>query len=211
MHIQNSSSIASFVWHLSQLGPKLNKKVKFDLEIQKDVLSLYSQTMCCMGKLELVIESKNVSIYSPKYDGETQTEFEKFMYENGSLPDPQLKKDFDAIISVIKKMVDDCGARENLFRLEGKNIKAIPLCVEQRRRRGVGTLRLYCIRISDKILVIGNGGIKKVRKYEDDPVLLDIVDKLRSIEHQIYIETHRAQSDYDDYQRVKSIIETVNI
>ena len=76
MHIQNSSSIASFVWHLSQLGPKLNKKVKFDLEIQKDVLSLYSQTMCCMGKLELVIESKNVSIYSPKYDGETQTEFE---------------------------------------------------------------------------------------------------------------------------------------
>ena len=88
--------------------------------------------MCCMGKLELVIESKNVSIYSPKYDGETQTEFEKFMCENGSLPDPQLKKDFDAIISVIKKMVDDCGARENLFRLEGKNIKAIPLCVEQR-------------------------------------------------------------------------------
>ena len=133
------------------------------------------------------------------------------MYENGSLPDPQLKKDFDAIISVIKKMVYDCGARENLFRLEGKNIKAIPLCVEQRRRRGVGTLRLYCIRISDKILVIGNGGIKKVRKYEDDPVLLDIVDKLSSIEHQIYIETHRAQSDYDDYQRVKSIIETVNI
>ena len=133
------------------------------------------------------------------------------MYENGSLPDPQLKKDFDAIISVIKKMVDDCGARENLFRLEGKNIKAIPLCVEQRRRRGVGTLRLYCIRISDKILVIGNGGIKKVRKYEDDPVLLDIVDKLCSLEHQIYIETHRAYSDYDDYQRVKSIIETVNI
>lgn len=32
-----------------------------------------------MGKLELVIESDNVSIYSPKYDGETQTEFEKFL------------------------------------------------------------------------------------------------------------------------------------
>lgn len=47
-----------------------------------------------MGKLELVIESDNVSIYSPKYDGETQTEFEKFMSDNGSLPQPQLKKDF---------------------------------------------------------------------------------------------------------------------
>lgn len=179
--------------------------------IQKDVVSLHPQTMYCMGKLELVIESDNVSIYSPKFDGETQTEFEKFMSDNGSLPHPQLKKDFDAIIALIKKMVDDCGARENLFRLEGKNIKAIPLCIEQRRRRGVGTLRLYCIRISERILVIGNGGIKKVRKYEDDPVLLDIVDKLRSIEHQIYIETRRAHSDYEDYQKVKKIIETITI
>lgn len=164
-----------------------------------------------MGKLELVIESDNVSIYSPKYDGETQTEFEKFLSDNCSLPHPQLRKDFDAIIALIKKMVDDCGARENLFRLEGKNIKAIPLCIEQRRRREVGTLRLYCIRISERILVIGNGGIKKVRKYEDDPVLMDIVDKLRSIEHHIYIETHKAHSDYEDYQKVKTIIETITI
>ena len=179
--------------------------------IQNNVVSLHPQTMYCMGKLELVIESDNVNIYSPRYDGETQTEFEKFMSDNGSLPHPQLKKDFDAIIAVIKKMVDDCGARENLFRLEGKNIKAIPLCIEQRRSRGVGTLRLYCIRLSEKILVIGNGGIKKVRKYEDDPVLLDIVDKLRSIEHQIFIETRRAHTDYEDYQKVKTIIETITI
>ena len=80
-----------------------------------------------MGKLELVIESDNVSIYSPKYDGETQTEFEKFMSDNGELENPQLKKDFDAIIAAIKKIIDDCGARENLFRPEGNNIKAIPL------------------------------------------------------------------------------------
>lgn len=179
--------------------------------IQKDGVSLHPQTMNCMGKLELVIESDNVSIYSPKYDGETQTEFEKFMSDNGSLPQLQLKKDFDAIMVVIKKMVEDCGARENLFRLEGKNIKAIPLFIEQRRRRGVGTLRLYCIRISERILVIGNGGIKKVRKYEDDPVLLDIVDKLRSIEHQIFFETRIAHTDYEDYQKVKAIIETITI
>ena len=164
-----------------------------------------------MGKLELVIESDNVSIYSPKYDGETQTEFEKFLSDNGSLPHPQLRKDFDAIIALIKKMVDDCGARENLFGLEGKNIKAIPLCIEQRRRREVGTLRLYCIRISERILVIGKKKKKKVRKYEDDPVLLDIVDKLRSIEHKIFFETRMAHTDYEDYQKVKAIIETITI
>lgn len=164
-----------------------------------------------MGKLELVIESDNVSIYSPKYDGETQTEFEKFMYDNGELENPQLKKDFDAIIAAIKKIIDDCGARENLFRPEGNNIKAIPLCIEQRRGKGVGTLRLYCIRISEKILIIGNGGIKRVKRYEDDPVLLDIVNKLRSIEHQIFIGTRKIHVDYDDYQKVKMIIEAITI
>ena len=55
------------------------------------------------------------------------------------------------------------------------------------------------------------GGVKKVRKYEDDPILLDIVDKLRSIEHQIYIETRKAHLDYEDYQKVKAIIETITI
>ena len=129
-----------------------------------------------MGKLELVIESENISIYSPKFDGETMTEFEKFMFINRDLSYPQLKRDFDTIISVIKKMADDCGARENLFRLEGGNIKAIPLCVSLRRKdRSVGTLRLYCIRISDKILVIGNGGIKRTDTFQEDPALLSIV------------------------------------
>lgn len=164
-----------------------------------------------MGKLELVIESDNVSIYSPKYDGETQTEFEKFMSDNGELENPQLKKDFDAIIAAIKKIIDDCGARENLFRPEGNNIKAIPLCIEQRRGKGVGTLRLYCIRISGKILIIGNGGIKRVKRYEDDPILLDIVNKLRSIKHQIFIGTRKIHADYDDYQKVKMIIEAITI
>lgn len=158
-----------------------------------------------------MIETDNVSIYSPKYDGETLTEFEKFMSNNGTLSHPQLRKDFDSIIAVIKKMVDECGARENLFRLEGGNVKAIPLCVERRRGGKVGTVRLYCIRISDRLLVIGNGGVKTVAKFEDDPVLLGIVNQLRTIEHQIFVETRRVHSDYDDFVTVKSIIETITI
>lgn len=164
-----------------------------------------------MGKLELVIESENVSIYSPKYDGEAMSEFEKFMSNNRALPHPLLKKDFDEIIARIQKMLDDCGARENLFRLEGRNIKALPLIVEHRRTRGIGTIRLYCIRISDKLIILGNGGIKKVARFEDDPVLLGIVNQLRDIEHQIFVETWKAHSDYEDYQTVKTIIETITI
>ncbi len=67
-----------------------------------------------------------------------------------------------------------------------------------------------------RISFVWKGRISKqfrfvLNKDEDDPVLLDIVDKLRSIEHQIYIETRRAHSDYEDYQKVKKIIETITI
>ncbi|MDM8269789.1 hypothetical protein QUW50_12175 [Barnesiella viscericola] len=163
-----------------------------------------------MGKLELVIESENISIYSPKFDGETMTEFEKFMYNNKDLSYPQLKQDFDAIISTIKKMADDCGARDNLFRLEGGKIKAIPLCI-CRRSRSIGTLRLYCIRISDKILVIGNGGIKRTKTFQEDPALLSIVNQLRQIERQIFVESQKADVGYYDFNEMKLIIETITI
>ena len=86
-----------------------------------------------------------------------------------------------------------------------------PLIIEHRRGRGVGTVRLYCIRISDRLLIIGNGGIKKVVQFEDDPVLLGIVNQLRDIEHQIFVETRNAHSDYEDYQTIKTIIETITI
>lgn len=163
-----------------------------------------------MGKLELVIESENISIYSPKFDGETMTEFEKFMTTNKDVSYPQLKQDFDAIISTIKKMADDCGARDNLFRPEGGNVKAIPLCICP-RRRSIGTLRLYCIRISDKILVIGNGGIKRTKTFQEDPALLGIVNQLRQIERQIFVESQKADVGYYDFNEMKLIIETITI
>lgn len=164
-----------------------------------------------MGRLELIIESDNVSIYSPKYDGEPLTEFEKFMTNNSKLSHPLLKKDFDEIIARVQKMLNDCGARENLFRLEGRNIKALPLIVEHRRSRGIGTVRLYCIRISDRLIILGNGGVKKVTRFEDDPVLLKIVNQLRDIEHLIFVETLKSHADYEDYQTVKAIIDTITI
>lgn len=43
-----------------------------------------------MGKLELVMETEKVSIYSPKYDGEANNEFEKFMLVNSAYANPQL-------------------------------------------------------------------------------------------------------------------------
>jgi hypothetical protein len=57
-----------------------------------------------MGKFDLILETDKVCMYSPKFDGEAQNEFEKFLSANNSHSHPQLKRFFDAIISVIEKM-----------------------------------------------------------------------------------------------------------
>ena len=45
-----------------------------------------------------------------------------------------------------------------------------------------GKLRLYCLRISDHIVILGNGGVKTTRTYEEDPRLYGYVLDLQKFE-----------------------------
>ena len=45
-----------------------------------------------------------------------------------------------------------------------------------------GKLRLYCLRLSDRILIIGNGGIKETRTYQEDETLLGYVMDLQKFD-----------------------------
>ena len=164
-----------------------------------------------MGRLELSIETENVSIYSPKYDGESMNEFDKFLTANNSHEEPQLKVFFDAIVSAIEQ-IEECGARENLFRPEGGRIKAIPLMVNVGRiNRSVGKIRLYCLRYSDQVLIIGNGGVSKAGRYEDDPTHLGFVKDLRQIDQHIRLIAKQADTDFDDTVALKMIIESISL
>lgn len=164
-----------------------------------------------MGRLELSIETENVSIYSPRYDGESMNEFDKFLIANNSHEEPQLKLFFDAIISVIEK-IGECGARENLFRPEGGRVKAIPLVVDMGRiNRSVGKIRLYCLRYSDQVLIIGNGGVSTASRYEDDPDHLAFVNDLRQIDQHIRRIAKQADTDFDDTVALKMIIESISL
>lgn len=164
-----------------------------------------------MGKLELVMETDCVSIYSPKYDGESLTEFHKFLQANKNHTQRQLILFYNTILSRINK-ITKCGARENLFRLEGGKIKALPLYVEiPRYKKSIGKMRLYCIRISDRLLILGNGGVTTAVKYEDDPVMLSAVNDLRKICKQIQKGIDHAQTDYEDFDAVRLIIESITL
>ena len=83
--------------------------------------------------------------------------------------------DFDEEIDVIISWIDkiaETGALERYFRPEGRyGDGVIPIDVGNK-------LRLYCLRLTDKILVFGNGGVKDAERWEESETLAPYVKLL---------------------------------
>lgn len=69
--------------------------------------------------------------------------------------------------------IGETGALERYFRPEGKygdGVSAIPI--------ESGKLRLYCLRLSDKILIFGNGDAKDTKSWQESETLSAYVQLL---------------------------------
>jgi len=113
-------------------------------------------------------------MYTIQFSGENLSEFEKFVQRFKD--SAELKRDYQIIIYALSKIASQ-GALERYFRPEGKiNDRVCALPVDS------GGLRLYCLRITDKILIIGNGGVKTTRTYEESEELLGYVIDLQNFD-----------------------------
>ena len=127
--------------------------------------------------IELLEHGERVSLYSPKFEGETMTEFEKFIttYQTSHLRDlQQIIRRLDAI--------KQQGADDRHFRYEGRmrdRVKGLPSHLE------TTNLRLYCLNMENKVLILGNGGLKTTRTYNEDPILNRAVETLQKIDIEI--------------------------
>ena len=113
--------------------------------------------------LELVEQSERVSLYSISFATDRTTEFERFL--NKFEEEASLNTDYQKIIYALS-MILDKGALERYFRPEGKlsdNLCALPIDSSR--------IRLFCLRVSDQILILGNGDIKRTSSYEEDAKL----------------------------------------
>ena len=72
-------------------------------------------------------------------------------------------------------------------------------------------MRLYCLRYSEKILILGNGGVSTLQKYEDDVWLNKCVNDLRIIDKIITKELKRIRKTIDDKEAIKEVIENIEI
>lgn len=140
-----------------------------------------SQRYC----LELFEENDNLNLYTIRLKDEKLTEFEKFLDKFPN--DCKYKEDIDIIISWIEKITEK-GALSRYFKPEGKygdGVGTIPI--------ETNNIRLYCLRLSDKILILGNGGIKDADTWQDSPTLRPFVELL--IDTSRFINTRRQKGN----------------
>lgn len=129
-----------------------------------------------MSEVELLLVNSGDSctMCTIQFLSDDQSEFEKFVAKFRQ--DAELNPDFQAIMRFLEQILSN-GALERYFRREGKmNDSVVGLPVLKSK------LRLYCLRLTDKILILGNGGIKNRRTYEEDDTLQGYVIDLQKFE-----------------------------
>ena len=129
-----------------------------------------------MSEVELILleEGNQCTLYSIQFNSENTSEYERFY--NKFIEDAKLNRDLLRIVQILEKIADE-GALERRFRPEGKmndSVVALPVLSSK--------LRLYCLRLSNGILVLGNGGVKNSRTYEEDDSLRGYVLDLQRFE-----------------------------
>jgi len=127
--------------------------------------------------IELLEDGDKVSLYSPHFEGEEYSEFEKFLltYKDDY---PEDVRQLVYRLDIIKRD----GAADRHFRYEGTRrdrVMALPSHLE------TTSLRLYLLNIQSKILILGNGGLKNTATYQENENLNRCVNTLQKIDIQL--------------------------
>ena len=101
-------------------------------------------------------QTEAAGLFTIIFEGETRSEFVKFVKKFKD--DAVRKEELRIILNQIDTMLIK-GVEERRFRPEGKindGVMALPVY-----KTG---LRLYCLRMSNSVLIVGNGGVKSTKK-----------------------------------------------
>lgn len=129
-------------------------------------------------------QTERNGLFSLTFEGEALSEYEKFIERFKNEADAV--RDLNIILAAIQRMLEGAGFLERYFRPEGRmadNLCALPL--------ESGKLRLYCLRLSDNILIAGGGGRKSTRTYDENSELSGYVISLQKLDKLIHAEVRR--------------------
>ncbi len=115
--------------------------------------------------IHIAISFEKVTYYTIKYEDQIHTEFEKFVLNHQS--NDEIKQEFNDLLALIRRLGVEQGAKPKYFSRHERKTEALPpdwkQLSKQDRRLHVKyqhNLRLYCMRITDEIVFLFNGGVK---------------------------------------------------
>lgn len=111
------------------------------------------------------VKFRRITYYTIKLDSDSLPLFSLFMKAHAA---PEYKSDMDLLRHWMKQLGETIGASTDYLRLEGA-AHAIPPPVEI-TRKGC-RLRLYCLRMSPRVVILFNGGAKTKNKAQECPVV----------------------------------------
>lgn len=130
-----------------------------------------------MAKASIVSvkQTETSGLFTIYFEGDSYTEFQKFIMKGNE--NATLQPDLQKILNALQRMLSAVGFLERYFRPEGKirdRVAALPI--------QTCNLRLYCLRLSDSVLIVGNGGRKSSKTYNEDKELNGYVINLQKLD-----------------------------
>lgn len=133
---------------------------------------------------------KKVNYYSIVFEDEEDSLFEDFLNKCAEIP--ELLDEVGVILEWIKKLGDEIGAKLRYFRHEGATSDAKALPPPTRFLAGDTTnLRLYCMVISETVVLLYSGAIKTTQKAQDCPNVSShfrLANKITAIINKCFLE-----------------------
>ena len=127
------------------------------------------------AKIRSVEQTEKAGLVTICFENCSEYEVEKFVLKFKD--DAYLQRDLQVILAALQRMLRTSGFLERYFRPEGKmkdNVCALPVTS--------GKLRLYCLRLSDSVMIVGNGGQKNTKTYQESEELQGYVINLQKLD-----------------------------
>ena len=141
--------------------------------------------------IQSVRQTENTGLFTICFEGESYTEFQKFIVRGTE--NATLQLDLQKILNALQRMMDAVGFLDRYFRPEGKmNDRVAALPIQSSK------LRLYCLRLSDKVLIVGNGGPKTTKTYDEDPELNGYVINLQKLDELLKLSERKGTIQIDE-------------
>jgi hypothetical protein len=116
-------------------------------------------------------ETEKVTFYTPKIEGATNSEMDRFLLRIEKIPDMQ-KPLQELLELIIETIGNEYGAIEAFFNRFENRVTALPpkghikICELELDYAGF-PLRLYCLAVSEELVILFNGGIKDARTPQE--------------------------------------------